>query len=90
MPIFKIQCRKIPKRFYFRAPRFNLHACSQEDWATILAFMDIDKPVHHSFYEFIEVYYKKDKNVIGTGPFPQELKQYFDHEDKQVNIDEFW
>ncbi|MDK1288267.1 hypothetical protein [Pseudoalteromonas umbrosa] len=35
-------------------------------------------------------HFQKDKNAMGTGPFPESMKKYLDAEDKQINRFEVW
>ncbi|CZF87115.1 hypothetical protein [Grimontia marina] len=72
--VYKIRCRKIPKRLYLFTPGFYIDIIYLESrsysniWATILDFMNTDKPLDWgTLYEInISDYYKKNENVLNN------------------------
>jgi len=87
-----IRCTKIPKRFYLTTPQFILRfgGIDQGCWAGYLSFMDISIPVNLDLHKSIEDYYQRDKNALENASFPEEMKQYIDPNDVQVNKEHVW
>ncbi|KZN59216.1 hypothetical protein N473_03405 [Pseudoalteromonas luteoviolacea CPMOR-1] len=81
---------KYPKRYWFRPTITVFGGMEQEHWASIVRFMDISQPIHEDIYKTIEEHFEKDKNAMGTGPFPESMKKYLDAEDRQVNREDVW
>jgi len=41
-------------------------------------------------HKSIEDYYQRDKNALENASFPEEMKQYIDPDDVQVNKEHVW
>ncbi|AOT10965.1 MerC domain-containing protein [Pseudoalteromonas luteoviolacea] len=81
---------KYPAKFWWRPTIATFGGMEKDHWTAILKFMDINEPIHEDVHESIEKHYKKNKNAMGTGPFPESMKKYLDAEDKQINRFEVW
>ncbi|WP_039610636.1 hypothetical protein, partial [Pseudoalteromonas luteoviolacea] len=81
---------KYPAKFWWRPTIATFGGMEKDHWTAILKFMDINEPIHEDVHESIEKHYKKDKNAMGTGPFPEVMKKYIDPEDKQVSRWKVW
>jgi len=82
---------KYPAKYWFR-PSYSLFFGGIEEghWTSLIHFMDITQPVNEDVHIQMEKHYKKDRNAMGTGPYPEIMKRYFDKEDQQVNCWEVW
>ncbi|MCF6443037.1 hypothetical protein L1077_26790 [Pseudoalteromonas luteoviolacea] len=81
---------KYPAKFWWRPTIATFGGMETDHWTAILKFMDINEPIHRDVHLSIEEHYKKDKNAMGTGPFPEVMKKYIDPEDKQVSRWKVW
>ncbi|MBQ4880609.1 hypothetical protein J8M21_25755 [Pseudoalteromonas luteoviolacea] len=81
---------KYPAKFWWRPTIATFGGMEKDHWTAILKFMDSDELIHRHVHTEIEEHYKRDKNAMGTGPFPESMKKYFDPEDKQINRWKVW
>ncbi|WP_052262397.1 hypothetical protein [Pseudoalteromonas luteoviolacea] len=90
IPTGSLVLTKYPAKFWWRPSLVILGGMEKDHWTAIIKFMDISQPIHMNIQESIEEHFKKDKNAMGTGPFPESMKKYLDAEDKQINRFEVW
>ncbi|MCF6443032.1 hypothetical protein L1077_26765 [Pseudoalteromonas luteoviolacea] len=90
MPTGSLVFTQYPSKFWWRPSIVLLGGMEKEHWTALNKFMDISQPIHMDVQRSIEEHFQKDKNAMGTGPFPESMKKYLDAEDKQINRFEVW